>query len=81
MAKDEMWFLRVCHQVPHELYKLGPASRVKVPLVTSVQPLTDLLPKYTAVNAAMFVPILSVLSPKRKSFTDALHYTFSKINS
>jgi len=20
-AKDEMWFLRVCHQVPHELYR------------------------------------------------------------
>ena len=21
-AKEEMWFLRVCHQLPHELYSL-----------------------------------------------------------
>jgi len=46
------------------MYKSGPASRVKVLLVTSVQPLTALLLDNTAVNAAMLVPILSVFSTK-----------------
>jgi hypothetical protein len=44
------------------MYKLGPASRVKVTLVIPVQPLTALLPNNTAVNAAMLVPILSAIS-------------------
>ena len=29
-GKDEIWFLRVCHHVPHELYPCGPVETKKM---------------------------------------------------